>query len=353
MKIQQLLEEKRLLAVVYGGRFQPFHKGHYSVYRELCKRFGAGSVWIATSNKTNFGPSGDISPFNFDEKVELMTQLFKIPVDKIIKCKNPAFSPIEVLELYKAPTVCVMVAGDKDVERYESSESYQAYPTDEHGVPKSFNDVGSILKTATGEPAVYYYTISDARDGNQSGTMIRDAFRKAGDDADLQQKAFKRFYGKPNDEMLDLIVSKVGMIKDPKPKKEKKQPEEKPAKAEPKDEPLKEAYTKDEHKFYLELQQRLIDSFPDETEVELKHEKSELKVKLTFDGGAAVDVDFLLMKDPRTGANLLGENGVYRVQGAEGTRYPSRSFQTYDKMVELLTRDFITLITRDYRFSKS
>lgn len=221
MKISTLLEERKLLAVVYGGRFQPFHRGHYSVYKELCKAFGVGAVWIATSNKTNFDPAnGDISPFTFDERAEIMTQLFGISPDKIIKCKNPAFAPKEVLELYKAPVVCIMVAGDKDVERYSKSKSFEPYPA-KNGKPLPFSAIAGRLQSTSADPAQFYYYVSHAQDGEQSGTKIRDALRAAGDDNKKQRAVFNRFYGKHvNDDMLDLMVSKVRMIKDPPPEKE-------------------------------------------------------------------------------------------------------------------------------------
>lgn len=213
MKITALFEERKLLAVVYGGRFQPFHKGHYAVYRELCKTFGEGAVWIATSNKTNFDPSnGDVSPFTFDERLEIMVQLFNISPEKVIKCKNPAFAPKKVLDLYKAPTVCVMVAGDKDVERYSKSKLYKEYPT-AHDKPIPFPQAMAKLQTVTSDPPQFYYTINDARNGSQSGTSIRAAFQAAGDDHDKQVTAFKKFYGKVNDDILDLLVSKISMIK--------------------------------------------------------------------------------------------------------------------------------------------
>lgn len=235
MKILPLLEERKLLAVVYGGRFQPFHRGHYAVYKELCKAFGVGAVWIATSNKTNFDPAeGDISPFTFEERVEIMTQLFGISPDKIIKCKNPAFVPKEVLELYKAPVVCVMVAGDKDVDRYSKSKSFKPYPL-KSGKPVPFSAAVGGLSSTSADPAQFYYYVSHAQDGEQSGTKIRDALRAAGDDVTKQRAVFKRFYGKHvNDDVLDLMVSKVRMIKDPPPKKQKKKDE---PKAEPKKEP--------------------------------------------------------------------------------------------------------------------
>ena len=52
--------------VVYSGRFQPFHKGHYASYEKLVSKFGAENVYIGTSNDQ----SGPKSPFSFKEKKE-------------------------------------------------------------------------------------------------------------------------------------------------------------------------------------------------------------------------------------------------------------------------------------------
>ncbi len=45
-----LTEAVKQTVVVYGGRFQPFHAGHYKTYKHLCSVFGAKNVYIATSN---------------------------------------------------------------------------------------------------------------------------------------------------------------------------------------------------------------------------------------------------------------------------------------------------------------
>ena len=39
------------IVVVYAGRFQPFHKGHYATYSHLVKKFGKNNVFIGTSIK--------------------------------------------------------------------------------------------------------------------------------------------------------------------------------------------------------------------------------------------------------------------------------------------------------------
>ena len=57
--------------VVYSGRFQPFHKGHYATYMNLVNHFGSSNVYIGTSNKTD----NIKSPFNFNEKKTIMMKI--------------------------------------------------------------------------------------------------------------------------------------------------------------------------------------------------------------------------------------------------------------------------------------
>jgi cytidyltransferase-like protein len=61
--------EMENVIVVYSGRFQPFHKGHFATYQNLIKKFGKDNVYIATSNKTD----NQKSPFDFREKKTIMT----------------------------------------------------------------------------------------------------------------------------------------------------------------------------------------------------------------------------------------------------------------------------------------
>ena len=85
--------------VVYSGRFQPFHKGHYVSYLKLCRKFGKDNVYIATSNST----SGPKSPFDFKEKKEIATKMFNVPSDKFIQVSNP-YAPKEILQGFDGKT---------------------------------------------------------------------------------------------------------------------------------------------------------------------------------------------------------------------------------------------------------
>ena len=43
--VQYIIESTQLRPVViYGGKFQPFHKGHYEIYEKLVKEFGKDNV---------------------------------------------------------------------------------------------------------------------------------------------------------------------------------------------------------------------------------------------------------------------------------------------------------------------
>ncbi len=69
-----LVEEVKQEVVVYAGRFQPFHKGHYATYEHLVKKFGKQNVFVGTSNQQG----GPRHPFNFKEKREIMMKMFNI-----------------------------------------------------------------------------------------------------------------------------------------------------------------------------------------------------------------------------------------------------------------------------------
>lgn len=217
MKLLQelLLEQKEnMLAVVYGGRFQPFHKGHYAVYKHLCNMFGASKVWIATSDKVNMNPdNGDISPLNFEERKEVMIRMFGLDPEHIVKCKNPAFAPVEILEKYKGPTTCVMAVGKKDVDRYDHSSLYTEYPT-KNGSPVPFPLINTPLSDE--ETAKMYYLPMGDEAGSMSGTKARKLMAKLTLETpeSERKKVFKEIFGSYDDIVYQLMVSKMSQVKD-------------------------------------------------------------------------------------------------------------------------------------------
>lgn len=77
------MELGKKIFVIYPGRFHPFHKGHKGVYNYLSSKYGGNDVYITTTDVVELPKS----PFNFDEKVKMMT-LTGVPINKIIKVKN-------------------------------------------------------------------------------------------------------------------------------------------------------------------------------------------------------------------------------------------------------------------------
>jgi len=105
--------EMENVIVVYSGRFQPFHKGHFATYKQLVSKFGKDDVYIATSNKTD----NQKSPFDFREKKTIMTKMFGIQSNKIVQVKNP-YQPTEIVSSYDAAkTGLIVVVGEKDEQR--------------------------------------------------------------------------------------------------------------------------------------------------------------------------------------------------------------------------------------------
>lgn len=181
-----LLEEVKQQVVVYAGRFQPFHKGHYATYEHLVKRFGKQNVFIGTSNQQG-GPK---SPFNFKEKREIMMKMFNIPSSQIVQVKNP-YQPKEVLDKFDSKsTAFITVVGEKDEARL-GGKYFKKYD----GRPESgYIDQG-------------YVYVAPAQPNAISGTDVRN-WLSAGDDS--QRKAgFKKAYPKFDPKIYNLISTRL------------------------------------------------------------------------------------------------------------------------------------------------
>ena len=173
--------------VIFSGRFQPFHMGHYKSYKHLLKKLPDADVYIATSNKTD----SQKSPFNFMEKKLIMMRMFKIPSNRIVQVKNP-YSPIEILSKYpEESTVYISSVGEKDAQRlggkyfqpYNSATEFQPYPI-----------------------AGYVY-LAPALPGAISGTDVRQWI--GADDETEAENGFKRAYDRFNKEIYTLIRTKL------------------------------------------------------------------------------------------------------------------------------------------------
>ena len=177
--------------VVYSGRFQPFHKGHFATYQNLVKKFGSDSVYIGTSNVTD----SKKSPFNFNEKKAIMMKMFGIPSSKIVNVKNP-YAPSEILNKYNENTTgLIVVVGEKDENRL-GGKYFTPY------------------KGKVEEPYLVrgYVYASPSTANPISGTDVR-YWLSAGSEAD-RKKNFTKAYPKFDEQIFKMITLKLKKLKE-------------------------------------------------------------------------------------------------------------------------------------------
>ncbi|MFA5484911.1 MAG: hypothetical protein WC260_01520 [Candidatus Pacearchaeota archaeon] len=179
--------------VVYPGRFQPFHINHYETYRNLVNEFGVNNVVIATSDKVE----PEKSPFNFEEKKKIITTMFDVDEDKVIKIKNP-YAPVEILENFDENTVYITAVGEKDADRLTKGKYFSDYDEDNIEDKVGYADGGYVFVTP---PNTNYYG-----DEKISGTLVREVFRSGNEEE--QKRLFITLYKKLNKEIFELITDK-------------------------------------------------------------------------------------------------------------------------------------------------
>lgn len=166
--------------VVYSGRFQPFHRGHYAAYQQLVKKFGKERVYIGTSNK--------IAPFNYADKKLIMTKMFGIPQDHIVQVKNP-YSPVEIVSKFDpTDTALVIAVGEKDENRL-SGKYYKPYTDD----------------IASGYKQQGYVYVVPKQPNPISGTDVREWMRAGADSVANFLKAYPKF----DETVYKLVTQKL------------------------------------------------------------------------------------------------------------------------------------------------
>jgi len=179
------------VVVVYSGRFQPFHKGHYATYDHLVRKFGRDSVYIGTSDVTD----NKKSPFGFKEKKAIMMKMFGISSNKIVQIKNP-YAPQEILNKFDSDTTgLIVVVGEKDQNRLGGK-----YFTPYKGkVEAGYLDKG-------------YVYASPAQPNAISGTDVR-YWLSAGSEEE-RKKNFTKAYPKFDEQIFKLITLKLKKLKE-------------------------------------------------------------------------------------------------------------------------------------------
>lgn len=195
--------------VVYPGRFQPFHTGHYSVYKSLVDKYGKDNVYIATSDKTD----NTKSPFNFDEKQTIISKMFGVPTDKIVQVQNP-YAPKEIVGRFPEDTPFITAFSEKDSDRLSQTGYFNR-------LPKNPQSLGGYRKVG------YYTTVPEFEtnvDGENilSATKIRTIMKDPTRSPEEKKKLFTSVYGKFDQDIFDLITNKLNAtLAGPSPKVKK------------------------------------------------------------------------------------------------------------------------------------
>jgi len=192
--VESILEEAVQMdkvVVVYSGRFQPFHKGHYATYDHLVKKFGKDNVYIGTSDVTD----SKKSPFGFKEKKAIMQKMFGIPSNKIFNVRNP-YAPEEILNKFDSDTTgFITVVGEKDSSRL-GGKYFTAY--------KGKIEAGYLDKG--------YVYAAPAQPNPISGTDVR-YWLSSGSEAE-RKKNFTKAYPKFDDQIFKMITLKLKKLKE-------------------------------------------------------------------------------------------------------------------------------------------
>jgi hypothetical protein len=178
--LQEAVTQK---VVVYGGRFQPFHAGHYKTYKHLCSVFGAKNVYIASSNVQETGKS----PLSFNEKRDIAVKVFGISPSKFIQVKN-VYQPVEILRDFDSTNTAIIVAlGEKDSMRL-GGQYFKPYIND--------RDLEGYMTRG--------YVYSKTPSNSFGATDVRNMFR-SNLSADQKEKQFQKFFGKYNKDVFQML----------------------------------------------------------------------------------------------------------------------------------------------------
>jgi len=192
MKYTQLTEDVASdIAVFYGGRFQPMHKGHHKVYMDLVEQFGSANVFIATTvSKT---ATIDRDPFSFDEKKMIMGSMFGIPADKVVQTQ-PYRPDVTLTGKDPNTTAVVLVFSAKDAGRLKRGGFLRDYEPGAEMVP---SDQGA-----------YIYEVG-IQEGGMSATDFRTAMKSESLNDNQKMMKFREFFGSVNPKMFAFIQDKL------------------------------------------------------------------------------------------------------------------------------------------------
>jgi hypothetical protein len=179
---------------IYPGSFQPPHRGHFNVYLTL-KKITGNNTFIAVSEKVELPKS----PLTFEDKQQLWVR-HGVPIDKVIKVKNPT-SALEITKKFGADRTSVVFSMTKNEAEQLMASS--------NGYYEAFQSI-ELSKEPLNKKA--YILIVPNETLNLNGQLTTDAFQKVmgSQKTNIEQKKqfFKQVFGWYDISLFDLVHKK-------------------------------------------------------------------------------------------------------------------------------------------------
>jgi len=171
MRLFELFEAEitRKIFVVYGGGFQPFHRGHLSSYYEAKSEFADADYYVAASNDTK------TRPIPFIDKKFLAEQAGV--TDPFVEVKTP-INPREIMASYDPEQdIFILVRSERDPMSYTKKDGspgyFQPFINIDQCVP--FKQHGYVFVTKKREFDLIGQQV-------YSGSQVREMYSEANDE---------------------------------------------------------------------------------------------------------------------------------------------------------------------------
>lgn len=195
------------IAVIYSGRFHPFHSGHKQVFDHYAAKVGAKNVHIATSGKQDYPDR----PFSFEDKRKMMIAS-GVPAEQITQTVRP-FAPTEITSNFDmANTALIFPQGADDSNRFSDSSYMLPYrkgnikPGNKHGyttsVPRfDFTVLGKTINSGTEFRSMY-----TSADDRQKAQMLIDMYgNNAKSLSPIFDQQLTESYSNPQSLLLEFV----------------------------------------------------------------------------------------------------------------------------------------------------
>jgi hypothetical protein len=196
------------VVVVYGGRFQPFHKGHYGSYEHLVNKYGADKVYVASAEK----PPGPKDPFTFDEKKKMAVSM-GVPADHFVKVKNVYNKDLikQGIPFDENNTILIVALSQKDGDRLIQNVGADGLAYKKNGdvaVMQWLNDSPKSAAEHIYVDPTPTVTFPVAGENVTGATEIRNLYKNG--DESTRMQILKDLYPKPTKALKNLFDKRIG-----------------------------------------------------------------------------------------------------------------------------------------------